>query len=401
MNLDRSLPEWVSYLLKVIFVMIFPLTVTASNFLQIFLLPSNGLLFPLIQYYPELLVDFSFVLIILSGILLNFILGIIIAIPGIYYSYKLAREPLHKSCWLSGIGYSAVIYFFTLGMVMSLSLLMYSPTSGFSDLWEVYMRVLYYPSLVFGVFIILPLVLRQAVIITVPPDFHHYSMRDIEAIPEFNVSREKLLSTIFWLFICFTPYSIQYNPYNWYGVYLFPSLLMDYRIGLNWYGYSDTFYMYFSGQMALFPYIPFTALLFTFNFAFVGDVYRYLRKTITWNRLMAMAIFSCLFPFFLSIGLGGMYLFGWYVMLPIPIPIIQIAGLLIVRYHRPDTSQNDRIWRGERSTIWWGSKKREETIQVQATPEKPFRHRDETINVPLRYRILSKIRLLKSRVLSE
>ncbi|TFH07179.1 MAG: hypothetical protein E4H14_09075 [Candidatus Thorarchaeota archaeon] len=397
-KLDRGLPEWASYLLKALFVMIFPLSISINDFMQILFLPSTGLLFPSLVYFPETLYDLSFAFSMLSIILRNFLIGIIIAVPGIYYNYKLSRTPLHTSFWKRGIGFSAAIFFITLGITLFLSQYMYSPFTPYNDdFWSIYNKILYYPSLVIGVFIILPLVLRQAVIISVPSGLHYYSMRDIESSPKFNLSREKMLSAIFWLFICFAPYSIQYNMYSWYGGYMSTSFLMDYRIESNWYGSFDIPNLYFTGQIAMVPNIPFFALLFIFHFAFVRDVYRYLRKTITRNRLIGMAIFSCLFPVIFSFGLGGMFIFGYLVYLPIPIPLIQIVGLLLVRYHRPDIVQSERVWKGDKSTMWWETERREQPIQISTTPEKPFKHREEVITVPVRDLFLSRIRKLKSR----
>lgn len=399
-KLVRGLPEWANYLLKVLFVMIFPLFIYASDISQILFLPSSGFIFTSIQNFPAYLVDF-FVIQVLNTILRNFIIGIIIAFPGIYFNYKLTRTPLHKSSWKRGIGLSTAIYFITLTMVMFLSQFMFSPILGWNDsYWELYNKIIYYPSLVLGVFIILPLVLRQAIIISVPSALHHYSMREIESSPKFNLSREKMLSAIFWLFICFAPYTFQYDRYSWYGGYMYTSFLMDYRLYQNWYEFTNTISVTLLGQMAMFPNIPFVALLFALNFMFVRDVYRYLRRTISKQRLIGMAILSCLFPLILTMGPGGFYIYGYMPFLPIPIPIIQFVGLLIVRYHRPEIDQSERVWKADRDTMWWETERvrREVQIQTQSTPEKPIRHREETITIPVGYLFLSRVRSLRSRI---
>ena len=402
-KLDRVLPEWASYLLKALFVMIFPLSLYINDIQQILLLPATGLLFPSNIYFPEYLFDFSFIFSMISIIFRNFLIGIIIALPGIYYNYQLARAPLNKSFWKRGIGFSAVIYFITLGITLFLITFL-SPYTPYNDnFWYFYSKILIYPSLILGVFIILPLILRQAVIISVPSDLHYYSMRDIESSPKFNLSREKMLSAIFWLFICFAPYVIQYDMYGWMGGYMYTSFLMDYRFGSYWYGFSDTFSMSFQGQIAQLPNMPFFALLFAFNFAFVRDVYRYLRKTITRRRLIAMAILSGFMPLIIPLGMTGLVgiLFSAVLaVFPIPLPIIQIIGFLMVRYHRPQIVQSERVWRGERSEMWWETDKRmseEYPPIIQTNPEKPNRHREETITVPMRDLFLSRIRALISR----
>jgi len=379
--------------------MIFPLSFIITNPLYILILPVNGLLFPTNLYFPETLFDFSFIFSMMSNIFRNFIVGIIIAFPGIYFNYSLARTPLNKSFWKRGIACAAAIYFITLGITLFLSMTVFSPYSPLlDDLYYLYSKILYYPSLVMAVFIVLPLFLRQATIISVPPDLHDYSMRDIESTPKFNVSREKMLSAIFWLVICFAPYAIEYDIYSWYGSYMATSFLMDYSMGSSVYYITDIVSLSFQGQIAMLPNMPFLALQFAFNFAFVRDIYRYLRKTITQHRLIAMATLGCLFPLLFAIGTSGLFVFRSYtVLLPIPIPIIQIVGLLMVRYHHPHIIQSDRVWRGDSSAMWWETerRKREEPIVHQTAPEKPIRHGEEVITVPLIDLFLSRIRKLK------
>ncbi|MCK5264501.1 MAG: hypothetical protein KAR03_02750, partial [Candidatus Thorarchaeota archaeon] len=80
--------------------------------------------------------------------------------------------------------------------------------------------------------------------------------------------------------------------------------------------------------------------------------------------------------------------------------IIQFVGLLMVRYHRPEIDQSERVWKADRDTMWWETEKvrREVQIPTQSTPEKPIRHREETITIPVGYLFLSRIRSLRSRI---
>ncbi|TFG32720.1 hypothetical protein EU528_02670 [Candidatus Thorarchaeota archaeon] len=396
-ELGRGLPEWANYLLKVLFVLIFPLRINCSDISQILLLPTSGFLFTPVSNVIIALTDFSSVFSILGVYLRNFILGCVIAFPGVFYSYKLARAPLSKSYWIRGVGFSAAIYFIALGMLINLMQSGFQLIGVFNeDFWNLYNNLLLYPTLVFGVFIVLPLVLRQATRISVPPELHYYSARDIELESKFNLTREKLLSTIFWLFLCFAPYIIQLDYYDWLGRYYYSSFMMDYGLGIYSMVLPELYTSYLGCTVTIFGNIPFAAFFLTFHFAFVRDVYRYLRKSITQQRLIAMAVFSSYFPILISMSSGGLlYIFGFSIALPIPIPIIQIIGLLMVRYHHPQTIQSERVWQGDRSFMWWETERKE--VPIQITPEKPIRQRDEVITIPVDYLLVSKVRKLLSR----
>ncbi|MHA1864361.1 MAG: hypothetical protein ACTSWA_11380 [Candidatus Thorarchaeota archaeon] len=212
-KLGGGLPEWANLLLKVLLIMIFPMNVMVSDFLQLINLPTSGLLFTPLDYNPLFLTNITQLGLLLGTVLRNFILGILVAFPGMYYNYKLSRVSVNKSYWKRGIGVAIAIFFLTLGIMILLSVFMFSP---FGNFYVIYTRILLYPTLVIGVFIILPLVLRQSVIIRSPSYLHHFSMRELESNPKFKISREKMLSTIFWIFLCFAPFVILINIWGWY-----------------------------------------------------------------------------------------------------------------------------------------------------------------------------------------
>lgn len=395
----RRLPEWANLLLKALFAMIFPLSFGGSNLLQLLLLPTSGLLFSPVQSYSIWLTDYTLLGAILNTVLRNFFVGIFVAFPGIYYTYKISRAPVNKSYWKYGLGAAIAIFFLTMGLMMYISMYFLSPLFAYWDesLWQFYYRLMQYPTIVMGVFIILPLVQRHAVIIGSPSALHDYSMREIESNSKLNLSREKMLSAIFWIFLCFAPFLAQINPYNWYGGYIYSGFLMNYQLGSDWLSYMDTLLINFRVSTTDFASLMIYVLMGACNFAFVRDTYRYLRKTITRQRLFYMAILSFFFPSIIAIGLNSTLIFYFY-YIPIPIPLLQFAGILMVRYHRPIADQVDRVWTDEKPKMWWGKDDKEEYIG--STPEKPYRHRDEIITVPVSYLFLSKIRQLKSAIMS-
>ncbi|MHA1928510.1 MAG: hypothetical protein ACTSV2_08020 [Candidatus Thorarchaeota archaeon] len=388
----RGLPEWAILLLKVLFVMVIPLRVEGNSLLQFIFLPTSGLLFTQIES--------QFIFMTLSTLLRNFFIGLLIAFPGIYYSHKLSRVLVNRSYWKQGLGTAIAIYLLVLGLFYYFMMNMYSPIYFDYNLWELLLRMGQYTTLVMGVFIILPLVQRQAVIIGSPSELHCYSMSEIESYPKLNLSREKILSAIFWLVLCFGPIIFMQRSLGG-GESSYSSLLVTYVLG-SYSVFIRTPVSLFSNFLYImndFSIIPLSAVICAFHFVFVRDTYRYLRKTITRTRLLSIAVISSIFPIILS---TGMYvpMLGYYYQIPIPIPLLQLVGLLLVRLHRPIVDQVDRVWKDYRSKMWWEKDDREQQREVHAesTPEKPHRHREEIIVVPVSYLFISRIRQLNQRL---
>ena len=395
-----GLPEWANLLLKVLFVMIFPLSVYGTNLLQLIILPTSGLLFTPLESYSVWASDFSTLILILSTVLRNFVVGILIAFPGIYYSYKLSRVPVNRSYWKQGLGTAIAIYFLVLSLLFYFTMYMYSPEFYWdSSFWILLQRIGQYTTLVMGVFIILPLVQRQAVIIGSPSELHCYSMSEIESYPKLNLSREKMLSAIFWLVLCFGPLMFQQSLFYYGGGNTFSGLLITYELSADVYRIPGSLLLSFIFITNDFSIIPLSAVIGAFHFAFVRDTYRYLRKTITRKRLVSMAIFSSIFPLIISTG-TYIPMLGYYFLIPIPFPLLQIVGFILVKYHRPIVDYVDRIWKDDRSKMWWEEDDREQQKEehVGSTPERPHRHREEIIVVPVTYRFVSRIRQLSRRL---
>ena len=392
----RGLPEWANISLKVLVIMIFPLSVYGENLLQLFILPTSGLLFTPTESYYVWLTDITYLSVLLGTILRNLFIGILVAVPGIYYTYKLSRVPVNQSYWKRGLGTAIAIYFLVLGLITYMFSSMISPI-GFRtyDFWLLSENLIRYTTLVMGVFIILPLVQRQAVIIGSPSDLHQYSMREIESYPKLNLSREKILGAIFWFFLCFSPFIIFINPYYWGGGYAVSGFMMNINLDFNLMRYFDMSTFFFGYNILDFSQIPFYVLMGAFHFVFVRDAYRYLRKNISKQRLIRVAIVSSIFPFFISIGLStaGILYFG---ILPFPIPILQLSGFFIVRFHRPLADQTTRIWMGDKSRMRW--ERDERGVHIESAPEKLQHRRNKIVTVSVGYLLLSRIRQLKQRL---
>jgi hypothetical protein len=177
------------------------------------------------------------------------------------------------------------------------------------------------------------------------------------------------------------------------------SLMISYWLSYDVDRYTGAIASFFSYTMIDFSIFPFLALMSAFHFAFVRDTYRYIRKTITRQRFLSMAVFSSIFPLIISTGMN-IPMLSYYFLIPIPIPLLQVVGLLIVKYHRPLADQVDLIWKDDKSKMWWEKDDREQQreVHVESTPEKPHRHREEFITVPVTYLFISRIRQLNQRL---
>ena len=339
MKQERRLPKWANLLLKVLLIMIFPLTYNSNNLLELLNFPATGLLFTPVSNYFVRELSYFFVSTFLGTYLRNFVLGILVAFPGMYYNYKLAHVPLNRSYWKRGIGTIVAIYGLSLGLNLVLPWSQ-AITPGYYDynLWRLLEKLMKYGTLVIGVFIILPLIQRQAVIIASPAAFHDYTLRQNETNPRLSITREKILGALFWFFLCFSPIFVSILQYG--GSVSASGLLMSYSIGAYNYPYIDTYNLYVSFNVLNVSLIPLVALIAAFHFVFVRDVYRYIRKTITRQRLISIALFSIISPNIIAMAFTSpMY---WIqVFLSIPIPILQVAGFLIIRFHRPHADQQE------------------------------------------------------------
>lgn len=394
----RGLSEGLSFLLKALLIMIIPLNIYVESLEQLFFLPISGLLFTPIVGYPLWITGVTFFVSTLGTVLRNFVIGLIIAFPGIYFTYKLSRVPVNRSYWKRGIGAATGIFFFAVGIQVMLTMNSYNPTGFWDESLSILLQNLnLYPTLVIGVFIILPLVLRQAVIIGSPSHLHYHSMNEIESNSKLSVSREKTLSGFLWFILCFAPFTIAYNPFTYWNRISYTGILMNYYFG-TFFPYDirvDPSFLQLSAQVTNFGFLPFIALMAVFHFAFVRDIYRYLRKTITRQRLIAMAIFSCIAPYFISMGFISSIFYNMASLLPIP--ILQGVGFLIIRYHRPHADQVDRVWDEDTHRVWW-EKQEARPVPVTTTHEKPQRHRDgEVITIPVHYLFLSRLRRINRR----
>ena len=394
MTQSRRLSHGISYLLKALLVLITPLSFSADSLIQLLVFRPSGFLFTPVYSYPAIMTEYTWI-IYSGGILLrNFIIGMLIISPGILFSHELSKAPPEKNYWKRGLVTAAGIYLLSVTLMIWISLYLYNPITYTYDMvnYQLFENLRYFPSLVIGIFVLLPMVQRQAVIIGTPKSLHYYPMNELESNPKFSLSRERILSIIMWMFLCFGPYAVGLSIYYGYGM-TFPSFLLLYNLQFSTMVRSAIFSL--SIYWIDFSSFLIFALAFIFQFFFVREVYKYLRKEVSRQRLLSVAVLSLFSPLIIM-NIISMFI-GMYYYSLIPLPLLQAIGFVVIRYHKPKAEQIDKIWDDVPNRMWW-EKKVERPIPVYTTPERPIRHHDEElITVPLPYIVLSKIRSLNHR----
>ncbi len=392
MTSSRGSSNRISHILKALLVLIFPLRFSGENLLDLLLFGSTGFLYTPVYTYPEIMNQYTWIMYSGSIMLRNFMIGMLIIFPGILFSHKLSNAPLENNYWKRGVGTAAGIYFLSIVLMIMFSLTLFNPYSSSYDLgyYQLLDNLRFFPTLVIGIFIVLPMVQRQGVIIGSPKYFHHYSMADLESNPKLSLNRERIISVILWIFLCFGPFAIGINYY-----YSIPAIspLMSYIYSIDSGIYASRYTL--TGNFIDFSFFPFIASFCAFQFIFVRDVYRYIRKEITRQRLVSMAVFSIFAPQLLMSLIG--FPMGFYYSQLFPLPLLQAIGFIVIRYHQPKDHQIERIWEDVPQKLWW-EKSVEHPIPIVTTPERPIRHRDEELlTIPLPYLVLSKLRSLNHR----
>lgn len=354
---------------------------------------SSSFLFTSLGYSPYVHIEQYSIFRTLGILFRNIILGLIITFPGFIYNYKIVQIPLKKSYWKMGFGVCIALVANTVGVVYFILPIFISRIHlHISEYYSVSMQLAIFPVLVMAAFIILPLIQRQAVSIASPFEIHDQNMREIMLLSELKIKREMRVAIILWVVICFVPSFVGLAYYIW-RAYYFVGLF--YIFTLNTDVYFDFIAVSIYGAIANLADIQITALSSVGNFYFVREIYRYLRKEVTRKRLMLVGLMATLYPLIIRMVFPSM--FYYYYNVVIPLPFVFLAGLLVVKLHRPIIGLTDRIWREDEPRYWWDEEKKKEEEGVSTTPGTPYRYREDIVKVPLYYIIISRIKNLRKR----
>jgi len=388
-----TVPIWPRLLLKALVVMLIPLQFYITGFADVLLLIFNGFLFTpaTSDYYPYpgvIRLDQPFYP---TTIISNFLLGLFIAAPAIFFNYKVLRSPANKPLRNLAIGVLIISSFMTF-LAMLIIMPMYSPIYYYN--YMLIQNIQTFPTIVIGAFIILPMIQRQAVLIAAPENLHTESVETLRRHSELRASREMSLATILWAGLYFFPYfiiSMGSMYYSYVQMYSFSYMMSVDSYLYVGYEFANVFY---AMVVPIFT-LPILGILSALRFVFVRDIYRYLKHEIKYRRLMYMGILGDVFPVIAFTAMIGFLSAGAIFSLnAIPIPCMVFLGLLITRLHRSVLPHANRIWADVDARMWYEEEEQSQSIipAIAATPEMPHRPTEEKIKVPLSYMLMSHIR---------
>ncbi|MFW9959519.1 MAG: hypothetical protein ACFFDV_00785 [Candidatus Thorarchaeota archaeon] len=393
MGIFDKVPIWPRLLLKALIVMLIPLQFYITSSVDVILLIFNGFLFTPASdgYYPyaEIVrLDQPF---FATTILSNFVLGLFIAFPAIFFNYKVLKSPLNKPLRNLAIGIM-VISSFMVFMAMLIIMPIYSPIYYYN--YMLIQNIQTFPTFVIGAFIILPMIQRQAALIASPENLHTESMETVRQHVQLSARREMSLATILWAGLYFLPYFII-NMGSFYSTYI-QLYSFSYMISFDSYPYIGYEYTNVVYAMAVPVFIlPILGILSALRFVYVRDIYRYLKHEIAYRRLMYIGILGDIFPVIAFTAMIGFLSGGVLVSLnAIPIPLLVFLGLGITRLHRSVLPHANRIWADVDARMWFEEEEQSLSVipEIAATPEMPHRPTEEKIKVPITYMLMSHIR---------
>jgi hypothetical protein len=380
------IPLWSRLLLKVCLVMLMPLNFIIRSMADIPFLPFEGFLFTSwisdsfaygsVSYLPSI----SF-----SAIPSNFALGLLLAAPAIYFNYRIVKSPANKpmrNFAFAIMVFSSFVMFFALMMTTSTGTTYYTS-------YMILQNIMIFPTLTVCFFVILPMIQRQAILIATPEELQSNTVWELEKHADLDLRREKALATFLWVCLCFLPFfAVVSGPLLYSDYSSFISLV--YTVA-NMYSYYD-FYNIPSlyGSAVLYSNLPLFAILSSFRFMYVRDIYRFLKHEISHRRMLYIGILGDLFPVvsFTFLTMSLMVYVPYYNVYPIP--LLVFTGLIVARLHRSVLPFANRVWQDVDARMWF----EEPAIQIpaQQVPENPYRPPEETITVPIRYLLVSQIR---------
>lgn len=393
MGIFDKVPILPRLLLKALVVMLIPLQFYLTSPTDILLLILSGFLFTPASsdyyYIPGLVrLDQPF---FATTIVSNFILALFIALPAIFFNYKVLRSPLDKPLRNLAIGVMVISSFMAF-MAMLIIMPVFSPIYYYNYL--LIQNIQTFPTFVIGAFIILPMIQRQATLIASPENLHTESMETIRQNVQLSVRREMSLATILWAGLYFFPYFIM-NQGSIYSTYI-QLYSFSYMISFDSFFYIGYEYTNIVYAMAVPVYVlPVLGILSALRFVYVRDIYRYLKHEIAYRRLLYMGILGDFFPVIAFTAMIGFLSAGAMVSLSaIPVPLLVFLGLVITRLHRSVLPHANRIWADVDARMWFEEEEQSLAVipAIAATPETPHRPTEEKIKVPITYMLMSHIR---------
>lgn len=367
----RRRPSWIGTLVKIIIVLVFPI----SFYVDIFF--NNNIVWESILFSIA-----SSGTIVFDSILV--LSAIFVMLPGIYFDLKINSSPISNPIRKKAAIVTIVSWLLTFD---PLYIRILNP--DWVDLGP-YSAITFIPTLTIPLFIVLPILNRELVVRSTPANLRKHSLSYLYNGFKNRFGRRRFLPFLIWGGFFFSPIIIL----GFWGNVELLSMFYRTTIGLDYY-YFD--FPYFYGiYLNLVPMIvlPSFLLLFSIRLVFIRDIYRFSDGRVTKSRLISIGLLAEIVPvavltlMYTTISIGMDVFPGSFTQFIFPTPIFPLLGYLYVRFSKLRITP-DEPWDEEEHRMWF------EEEQPTPTPgPQPIEHR---IKVPISYLIVSQFRKLRKK----
>lgn len=314
------------------------------------------------------------------------LIPILAMIPGILYNYEIGQRPLDSS--VKRLTLWALLATFLLnylqGYLVTLGVLMGA------EAWVLATTINQTFPLSIVVFIMLPLMLREAVVASCPEELLPLPLREVEQIPHLGHLRNKVVAVFIWAMVTFSPF-IMYMQYDTFYGYSLDFVGLIYQLIYRAYSFLD-FSLFVNVAIIPGSLIWVMLLMSSIRLLFVREIFRWFAGKSSLSRLVMIGVLGELLPSgiisstYLLMGVtstAGLYL---------PFPSVILAGLLSLKLFK---------FKLESATLWDEegiSLEGSATLEPARQTKKPLRPiHDDIIRVPVLYMVKSKIGSVSKR----
>lgn len=350
----------VTFFIKLLFVLIFPL---------------EGIFSVVNMSWTSILLIINETSIVTFSSVLSVVLGLVFILPGVVFERQLNLMPISKSIRKRILSVCILIWF------TSYLLLIFG--GNIWRVYDVYETLVYAPILSISFYVVLPVISRSSTMQRIPIEYRTLSYSFIKTNLHTKNRRQRLLSSVLWIGLMFSPF-MMFIMSSWWS-YDFHFFSLSYYLSI--YGRSpwltdiqwlaDLSFEYLTITTDVFPVF---VLLSSLRLVFVRDVFRYQNGLVDKSRLASIAVLGEILPsalVTLSMLITGYP--GDLIPVILPFPLLSIIGFAHIRFSKV-IQLKDELWSDYEYRMWFEEEPRE--------PE-PM---EESITVPLAYLLLSHFR---------
>ncbi|RLI56678.1 MAG: hypothetical protein DRP09_05755 [Candidatus Thorarchaeota archaeon] len=328
-------PEWVTIGLRVLIILLFPI----SLYVQV---TNTGVWTSLTCLLTPMGFIYYWQTQLLTAIGPLFLIMMSAVLPCAFFSYWIGRMPLRRSIGREALVmillvFGATTILIPIGALDFLPVVSYWPTELAPAM----------PIVATAVLVILPLILRETVRASLPEGDQSLTLRAAEQIVGTNQLRNKTITVALWAALFLLPSLCQMGVTDVDDLqFQFTSLVYTYDLLV----YSEGSGLIVLASVTMLQSYGFLVLTNSVRILFVREVLRWHSSGVSRGRLLRLGIFGDLLPFgFASVSSVGSSLLARTLF---PLPLLSIVGLVSAKAYKYDTESN-QIWDDVPATTGW------------------------------------------------